>query len=108
MHSGADLQSAAAVVLGLKLPAVKNKPVRVEPVPALAQGPLKQLVQDALAAAQLQPVRTTDFVSQLISWVSHLLQEVAQRYPVSTLLRDLSCATAADLADAYAVAGKLM
>ena len=63
MHSGADLQSAAAVVLGFKLPAVKNKQVRVEPVPVLAQGPLKQLVQDALAAAQLQQVRTHVFDS---------------------------------------------
>ena len=54
VHSGADLQSAAGVVLGYSQPAVKGKAIRIDPVPALHDGPLRPLLQQALAAAQQQ------------------------------------------------------
>ena len=52
MHSGADLQSAAGVVLGYQQPAVKGKAIRMDPVPGLHDGPLRPLLQRALAAAR--------------------------------------------------------
>lgn len=54
MHSGADLQSAAATILGYKQPEVKGKAILVEPVLNVATPELKELLHDALAAQQLQ------------------------------------------------------
>ena len=54
VHSGADLQSAAALVLGCKQAAVKGKTILVEPVPNVATPAFKEIIHDALAAQQLQ------------------------------------------------------
>ena len=54
VHSGADLQSAAASVLGYKQPAVKGKAIMVEPVPNVATPAFKELMHDVLTAQQLQ------------------------------------------------------
>ncbi|BDA43844.1 Alpha-glucan water dikinase, chloroplastic at C-terminar half [Coccomyxa sp. Obi] len=54
VHSGADLQAAAASVLGYKQPSVKGKAILVEPVPNVATPDFKELLHDALTAQQLQ------------------------------------------------------
>ncbi|CAL8469831.1 g9373 [Coccomyxa elongata] len=54
VHSGADLQAAAASVLGYKQPSVKGKAILVEPVPNVATPEFSELLHDALAAQQLQ------------------------------------------------------
>ncbi len=54
VHSGADLQAAAASVLGYEQPSVKGKAILVEPVPNVATPEFKELLQDALSAQQLQ------------------------------------------------------
>ena len=48
VHSGADLQSAAATVMGYKQAAMKGKAILVDPVPIAASEKLKQVLQDCL------------------------------------------------------------
>ena len=54
MHSGADLQSAAATVMGYQQAAVKGKAILVDPVPNAATDKLKRILQDCLLAQALQ------------------------------------------------------
>ena len=54
VHSGADLQSAAATVMGYQQAAVKGKAILVDPVPNAATDELKRLLQDCLLAQALQ------------------------------------------------------
>ena len=54
MHSGADLQSAAATVMGYQQAAVKGKAILVDPVPNAATDTLKHILQDCLLAQALQ------------------------------------------------------
>ena len=54
VHSGADLQSAAATVMGYQQAAVKGKAIHVEPVPHAASGDLQRMLRDCLHAQALQ------------------------------------------------------
>lgn len=54
VHSGADLQAAAASVLGYQQPSVKGKAILVEPVPNVATPEFSELLHDALSAQQRQ------------------------------------------------------
>ncbi len=54
VHAGADLQSAAASVLGYRQPSLKGKAILVEPVPNVATPAFKEIISDVLAAQQLQ------------------------------------------------------
>lgn len=51
MHSGADLQSAAASVLGYDQVSMKGKAIRVPPVPGVATAQLKTLLEAILPKA---------------------------------------------------------
>ena len=54
VHSGADLQSAAATVMGYRQAAVKGKAILVDPVPSAATDKLKGLLQACLLAQARQ------------------------------------------------------
>lgn len=65
VHSGADLQSAAASVLGCKQAAVKGKAILVEPVPNVATPAFKEIIHDALAAQQLQVSHQSSIIAAI-------------------------------------------
>jgi hypothetical protein len=71
VHSGADLESAAAAVLGYHQPSVKGKVILVDPVPNVASAEYKDLLQDALLAQRQQvracPVSCCQFDMRLSS-----------------------------------------
>ena len=54
IHSGADLQSAAAAVLGYSQVSMKGKAVAVEPVPGIPAERLQKLLAQCMAYQQLQ------------------------------------------------------
>ena len=54
IHSGADLQSAAAAVLGYSQVSMKGKAVAVEPVPGIPAEQLQKLLAQCMAYQQLQ------------------------------------------------------
>jgi hypothetical protein len=63
VHSGADVQSAAATVMGYRQAAVKGKAILVDPVPIAATDKLKGLLQACLLA-QAQQVCVQAYASQ--------------------------------------------
>ena len=71
-------------MLGYSQPAVKGKAIRIDPVPALHDGPLRPLLQQALAAAQQQSPQqpevccTDTFLGMHAGWHDCLHNEAAQ------------------------------
>ena len=79
VHSGADLQSAAASVLGYDQISMKGKAIKVAPVPEVATAELKTLLQAVLpradeeAEARLQGKAGTGGIMQTLTEVGNLL-----------------------------------
>lgn len=55
MHSGEDLQSAAAAVMGYEQVTMKGKAIKVNPVPGVATAKLQSLLDKALDASEALP-----------------------------------------------------
>ena len=79
VHSGADLQSAAASVLGYNQVSMKGKAIKVPPVPEVATAELKTLLEAVLpkadeeAEARLQGKAGTGGIKQTLTEVANLL-----------------------------------
>lgn len=55
VHSGADLQSAAATVMGYEQVTMKGKAISVAPVPGVATARLQSLLDGAMLATEALP-----------------------------------------------------
>ena len=78
VHSGADLQSAAASVLGYDQVSMKGKAIKVAPVPEVATVELQTLLEAVLpradeAEARLQGKAGTGGIMQTLTEVGNLL-----------------------------------
>ena len=79
VHSGADLQSAAASVLGYDQVSMKGKTIKVAPVPEVATAELKSLLEAVLpkadeeAEARLQGKAGTAGIMHTLTEVGNLL-----------------------------------
>jgi len=76
VHSGADLQSAAAAVLGYDQVSMKGKAIKVEPVPGVATTHLKTLLDAALPKADEEAEARSPSQAVQLPGVAQTLTEV--------------------------------
>lgn len=55
VHSGADLQSAAAAVMGYEQVTMKGKAISIAPIPGVATARLQSLLDSALLTSKALP-----------------------------------------------------
>ena len=78
VHSGADLQSAAAAVMGYDQVTMKGKAISIAPVPGVASAQLQALLDTVLpakdGAQQAAPAEGATAVSQALDTVRRMVQ----------------------------------